>query len=66
MKWTGMYLLGYVIVIVGLLAALWKLGVLASIGATWTVIGVVIAIGLGIMVAVSSSGTKENIQIDRK
>jgi len=26
----------------------------------------VIAVGLGIMFAVSNSGTKENIQIDRK
>ena len=45
MKWTGMYLLGYVILIGGLLAALWKLGILVTIGTTWTVIGVVIAIG---------------------
>ena len=66
MKWTGMYLLGFVIVIGGLLAALWKLGVLESIGATWTVIAVVIAIGIGIMIAVSSSGNKQNIEIDRK
>ena len=66
MKWTGMYLLGYVILIGGLLAALWKLGILATIGTTWTLIGVVIAIGIGIMVSVASSGTKENIQIDRK
>jgi hypothetical protein len=66
MKWTAIYLLGYVILIGGLLAALWKLGVLASIGATWTLIGVVIAIGIGIMFAVSSSGSKENIEIDRK
>ena len=66
MKWTGIYLLGYVILIGGLLAALWKLGILASIGMTWTLIGVVIAIGIGIMVAVSSSGSKENIEIDRK
>ena len=66
MKWTGMYLLGYVIVIIGLLAAFWKLGVLESIGTTWTVIGVVIAIGVGIMIAVSSSGSKQNIEIDRK
>jgi hypothetical protein len=50
----------------GLLAALWKLGVLASIGTTWTLIGVAIAIGIGIMLAVSSSGSKENIEIDRK
>ena len=50
----------------GLLAALWKLGILATIGTTWTVIGVVIAIGIGIMVAVSNSGAKENIEIQRK
>ena len=66
MKWTGMYLLGYVILIGGLLAALWKLGILVTIGSTWTVIGVVIAIGIGIMISVSSSGTKESIEIDRK
>jgi hypothetical protein len=65
-KWTGMYLVGFVILLGGLLAALWKLGILASIGTTWTLIGVVIAIGIGIMVAVSSSGAKENIEIQRK
>jgi len=42
------------------------LGVLAAIGTTWTLIGVVIAIGVGIMVAVSSSGSKQNIETDRK
>jgi len=42
------------------------MGVLAGIGTVWTLIGVVIAIGLGIMLAVASSGSKENIQIDRK
>jgi len=66
MKWTGMYFFGYLIFIGGVLAALWKLGVLARIGTTWTVIGVVIAIGIGIMASVSSSGTKENIEINRK
>jgi hypothetical protein len=66
MKWTGIYLLGYVILIGGLLAALWKLGVLAGIGTIWTLIGVVIAIGIGIMLAVSGGGSKKNIEIDRK
>jgi hypothetical protein len=61
-----MYLLGFVILLGGLLAALWKLGILATIGTTWTLIGVVIAIGLGIMISVSSSGAKESIEIDRK
>jgi hypothetical protein len=66
MKWTGMYLFGYIIFIGGVMAALWKLGILDRIGTTWTVIGVVIAIGIGIMASVSSSGTKENIEINRK
>jgi hypothetical protein len=61
-----MFLVGYVILIAGIVAALWKLGILASIGTTWTLIGVVIAFGIGIMLAVSNSGSKENIQIDRK
>jgi len=66
MKWAGMYLVGFVVLVGGLLAALWKLGILASLGTTWTLIGLVIVIGFGIMVAVSNSGIKENIQIDRK
>jgi hypothetical protein len=66
MKWTGIYLLGYVIVIGGILAAFWKLGVLASIGRTWTLIGVIIAIGIGLMLAVSSSSRRGNIEINRK
>lgn len=66
MKWAGMYFAGFVILVGGVLAALWKLGVLQTIETTWIVIAVVILIGLGIMIAVSNSGTKENIQIDRK
>ena len=61
-----MYLVGFLVLIGGLLAALWKLGILDSIGSEWTMIGVAIAIGFGIMIAVSNSGTKENIEIERK
>ena len=66
MKWASMYLVGFMVLVGGVLAAMWKLGILESIGTTWTVIGLVIVIGLGIMVSVSNSGTKENIEIDRK
>ena len=66
MRWTGIFLVGYIIFIGGVLAALWKLGVLADIGTAWTLIGVVIAIGIGIMLAVSNSGSKDNIEINRK
>ncbi len=66
MKWTGLYLIGYFVLIVGLLAALWKSGVLARVGAGWTMIGLVIAIGVGIIISVSNSGSRGNIEIDRK
>lgn len=66
MKWAGMFFVGFVILIGGALAALWKLGVLQNIETTWIVIGVAILIGLGIMISVAYSGSKGNIQIDRK
>jgi hypothetical protein len=66
MKWAGMYLFGFVVLVGGLLAGLWKMGVLERIGVAWTLIGVAILIGIGIMISVSNSGRKENIQIDSK
>ena len=66
MKWAGMYLFGFIVLLGGVLAALWKLGVLARIGTTWTLIGIAIAIGVGIMIAVANSGSKESVEINRK
>jgi hypothetical protein len=65
MKWTGIYMLGFVILLAGILAALWKTGVLQRVGMEWTAIGVVIALGIGIMIAVANSGRKETIQIEK-
>jgi hypothetical protein len=59
------FFVGYLIVIIGIVAALWHAGILAQIGVTWTAIGVLIALGLGIMFAVSSGGPKQTIDIDR-
>jgi hypothetical protein len=66
MKWAGMYLVGFVVLIGGLLGALWKLGVLASVGIAWIVIGVVVVLGIGIMMAVSNGANKGNIEINEK
>jgi hypothetical protein len=66
MKWAGMYLVGFILVVGGMLAALWKMGLLAGITTTWALIGTAILIGIGIMISVANSGTKENIEIDRK
>jgi hypothetical protein len=65
MKWIGVYLVGYFLLIVALVLALWKTGVLASIGTFWVGVGLLAAIGLGIIVAVANSGRKESVEIDR-
>lgn len=66
MKWAGMYFVGFLLLVIGALAALWKTGVLERIGTVWTLIGLVSLVGIGVMFAVANSGTKENIQIDRE
>jgi hypothetical protein len=66
MKFAGMFFVGFAILVGGVLAALWKMGILARIGTAWTLIGLAIVLGVGIMIAVANSGAKENIQIDRK
>jgi hypothetical protein len=53
MRFINMYLVGYFILLIGALAALWYGGVLRHVSATWVIIGLVIAIGLGIMLSVS-------------
>lgn len=66
MKWAGMYFLGFALLIGGVLAALWQLGLLQTVEPMWIVIGVVILAGIGIMASISNSGTKQNIEIDRE
>jgi hypothetical protein len=65
-KWMRMYMVGYAIVLGGLVAALWKIGVIERIGTGWTAIGVAIAVGLGFMFSVANSGNKETVEIDQK
>jgi hypothetical protein len=66
MKWMQMYLVGYVIVLAGLVAALWKMGVIERVGSGWTAIGIVIAVGLGFIISVAHSGNKQTVEIDEK
>jgi hypothetical protein len=66
MKWLLIYLIGYAVLLLGGLAALSKLGVLDRIGTEWTLIGVAIAVGIGLMIAVTGSGDKKTLEIETK
>ena len=55
MRFLSLYLVGYFVLLIGATWALWESGILSEIPPVWLGIAVVIAIGLGIMLAVSSS-----------
>lgn len=50
-----LYLIGYFILLFGAVLALWRSGILREISGAWLAIGLVIAVGLGIVLAVSST-----------
>ena len=54
MRFIHLYLVGYFVLLIGAALALWQAGVLTRIPGIWLLISAVIAIGLGIVLAVSS------------
>jgi hypothetical protein len=54
MRFIHLFLVGYFILVVGLGMALWQTGVLSRVAPIWIAIGALVAIGLGIMLAVTS------------
>jgi hypothetical protein len=63
LKFASIYIVGYVVFLIGVVAALWKSGLLQQIGAGWTAIGLLIAVGIGIMLSI---GSGKSIEIDRE
>jgi hypothetical protein len=54
MKFIHLFLIGYFVLVVGIALALWQTGVLSRLAPIWIAIGLIVAIGVGIMMAVSS------------
>ena len=54
MRFLKLYLVGYFILLFGAAWALWQSGILREIPGVWIAIGAVIAVGLGIMLAVAT------------
>jgi hypothetical protein len=53
MRYVNLYLIGYAVFVIGVLLALWQANVLAHIDPIWVAIGLIVAVGVGIMFAVS-------------
>ncbi len=54
MRFIHVFLIGYFILIIGVGLALWQGGVLSRLDPMWIAIGAIIAIGLGVMAAVTA------------
>jgi hypothetical protein len=66
MKWVSIYFAGYTILVIGVLAAPYKAGVVARVGWGWVGIGMIIALGLGLIFSVKVGAPKRSsVEIDR-
>jgi hypothetical protein len=65
MRFIHLFLTGYFVVILGIGLALWQTGVLAKVAPIWIVIGALVAIGAGIMMAVSSGKPMLSEEIEK-
>ena len=54
MRFIKLYLVGYVVLVLGITLGLWQTGVLGRVAPIWIGVGALVAIGLGIMLSVSS------------
>ena len=54
MRFLKIYLVGYFILVFGAALALWQSGILDEIPGIWLGIAAIVAIGLGIMLAVAT------------
>jgi hypothetical protein len=54
MRFIHLYLLGYFILVIGAILALWEAGVLARITPIWLLISALLVIGFGVLLAVTS------------
>jgi hypothetical protein len=57
MRFIHLYLLGYFLLVIGAGLALWQAGILARISTTWLMIAAIIVVGLGLLLAASSTRT---------
>ena len=65
MRFIHLFLIGYFVLILGIALALWQTGVLSRIAPIWIGVGVLVAVGAGIMMSVSSGKPTVTEEIER-
>jgi hypothetical protein len=57
MRFVHLFLLGYFLLVIGAGLALWQAGILARISTMWLMIAAIIVVGLGVLLAATSTRT---------
>jgi hypothetical protein len=65
MRFMHLFLIGYVILVMGVLLALWQTGVLSRVEPVWIGVGTLVAVGLGIMMSVNAAKPTITEEIQR-
>ena len=66
MKWVTIYFAGYTFLILGIVAAMYKAGVVERVGWSGIGIGLIIALGVGLIFSVKVGAPKRSsVEIDR-
>ncbi len=65
MRSIHLFLAGYFVVVLAVGLALWQIGVLGRVAPVWIVVGVLLTLGVGIMLSVSSGKSTITESIDR-
>ncbi len=62
MQFINLFLVGYAVMVLGVAIGLWQTGVLTRIAPVWIGVGALVAIGIGVMMAVSSGKPTGRVQ----
>ena len=65
MRFIHLFLIGYCLLVLGGILALWQMGVLQRIAPIWLGVGTLVAVGLGIMLSVRSGKPTIGEEIER-
>ena len=65
MRFIHLFLVGYFVLTLGIGLALWQTGVLGRVAPVWIGVGVLVAVGMGIMLSVASGKPTITEEIER-
>jgi hypothetical protein len=65
MRFIHLFLIGYVLLVLGVALGLWQTGVLGRVAPVWIGVGALVIIGVGIMLSVSAGKPTVSEEIQR-